>query len=210
MTLAAGCPRCSAPVTEGSDGWLCEDHGSITPLWRPDVSTYDTLSEHLRIAESFPTLMPWPINPGWHVVDHGVVGEPGAVLATVTGVSGNSPLDGAVEVLVVTEEPGTGLGARCAGTVHSDPGEQIFGVKPTAKVRLDSQSVPLWPISTSDADTELDRSVFAGEARGRWLWLVLRPASAMLLLAEEWILADVSTFGPQLVELPFGGHPPAW
>lgn len=210
MTLAAGCPRCSAPVTDVAGGWHCEDHGPITPLWRPRAPSYATFSEHLGIAGSFPTLLPWPMNPGWHVVDHGVVGTPGAVRATVTGVAGSSPLDGAVEVLVVTEEPGTGLGARCAGTVHSDPGVQIFGVKPTARIRLDSLSVPLWPISTSDADTDLDRSVFAGEARGRWLWLVLRPASAMLLLADEWILADVSSFGPQLVEVPFGGHPPAW
>ena len=59
-------------------------------------------------------------------------------------------------------------------------------------------------------DTRLDRSVFAGEAQGRWLWLVLRPASAMLLLADEWILADVSGFGAQLLETPFGGNPPAW
>jgi hypothetical protein len=210
MTLAAGCPRCSAPVTDEAGGWTCEDHGPITPLWRPRASSYASFSEHLGIAGSFPTLLPWPMNPGWQVIDHGVVGKPGVARATVTGVAGSSPLDGTVEVLVVTEEPGTGLGARCAATLHSDPGTQIFGAPPTARVRLDSLSVPLWPISTSDADTTLDRSVFAGEARGRWLWIVLRPASAMLLLADEWILADVSSFGPQLVEVPFGGHPPAW
>jgi hypothetical protein len=210
MTLVAACPRCPGPVTEGSGGWRCENHGQITPLWRPRASSYDTFSEHLAIADGFPTFLPWPMNPGWQVVDHGVVGDPGRARATLTGVAGSSPLDGTVELLVVTEEAGTGLGARCAGTLHSDPGVQIFGVKPTTKVRLDSQSVPLWPISTSDADTNLDRSVFAGEAGGRWLWLVVRPASAMLLFAEEWILADVSSFGPQLLEVPFGGHPPAW
>src|SRR5687767_4079682 len=119
MTLAAGCPRCSAPVTDEGGGWHCEDHGPITPLWRPRAPSYATFSEHLGIAGSFPTLLPWPMNPGWHVVDHGVVGTQGAAQATVTGVAGSSPLDGTVEVLVVTEEPGTGLGARCAGTVHS-------------------------------------------------------------------------------------------
>lgn len=210
MTLAAGCPRCSAPVTEESEGWACEDHGPIAPLWRPRAASYESFAEHLVIADGFPTLLPWPLSPGWQVTDHGVVGHRGRVRATVTGVAGNSPLDGTVEVTLVTEEPGTGLGARCAGTLHSDPGVQIFGVKPTARVRLDSQSVPLWPISTSDADTNLDRSVVAGEAGGRWLWLVMRPASAMLLLADDWILADVSGFGPQLLEIPFGGQPPAW
>ena len=48
------------------------------------------------------------------------------------------------------------------------------------------------------------------EADGRWLWLVLRPASAMLLLRDDWILRDVSSVGPPLVEMPFGGPRPVW
>ena len=48
------------------------------------------------------------------------------------------------------------------------------------------------------------------EAGGRWLWVVLRPASAMLLLRDDWILRDVSGLGPPLVELPFGGPRPGW
>jgi hypothetical protein len=210
MSLAAGCPRCSAPVLEEAGGWSCADHGDVPPLWRPDAATYASFSEHLKAAEGFPTYLPWPLSPGWQVTDFGVVGKPGKARATVTGVAGMSPLDGPVEILVVSEEPGTGLGARCAGTLHSDPGAQIMGSPPTARIRVESQAIALWPISTSDADLRLDRSVFAGEARGRWLWLVLRPASAMLLLADEWILADVSGFGAQLLETPFGGHPPVW
>jgi hypothetical protein len=64
-------------------------------------------------------------------------------------------------------------------------------------------------VSTSDSDPAFDRSVFVGEAHGRWLWLVLRPASAALLLKDEWILIDVADLGPELVDVPFGGHPPA-
>ena len=52
--------------------------------------------------------------------------------------------------------------------------------------------------------------MFAGEAHGRWLWLVLRPASAALLLKDEWVLMDVADLGPELIDLPFGGSPPAW
>jgi len=70
--------------------------------------------------------------------------------------------------------------------------------------------VPLWAVSTWSSDVEVDRAVFAGEAGGRWLWVVLRPASAMLLLQDEWILRDVSGIGPSLVELPFGGPQPTW
>ena len=52
--------------------------------------------------------------------------------------------------------------------------------------------------------------MFAGEAHGRWLWMVLRPASAALLLQSEWVLLDIADLGPELVELPFGGAPPTW
>ena len=65
-------------------------------------------------------------------------------------------------------------------------------------------------LDAASARAEWDRSVFAGEADGRWLWLVLRPASAMLLLRDDWILRDVSAVGPPLVEMPFGGPPPPW
>jgi hypothetical protein len=78
------------------------------------------------------------------------------------------------------------------------------------RIRIGSQSVPLWAVSTASSDRELDRSVVAGEAGGRWLWVVLRPASAMLLLRDEWILRDVSGIGPPLVEMAFGGPSPAW
>ena len=76
---------------------------------------------------------------------------------------------------------------------------------------LATQSVSLWIASTATIlTTVFHRSVFVGEADGRWLWLVLRPASAMLLLRDDWILRDVSLVGPPLVELPFGGPRPVW
>ena len=77
-------------------------------------------------------------------------------------------------------------------------------------VRIGARDVALWSVSTSRAGPDLDRAVLAGEAEGRWLWLVLRPASALLLLRDDWILRDVSQVGPPLVELPFGGPPPHW
>src|SRR6478736_5340357 len=182
MSLEPQCPRCPSPVSESDGVWSCADHGPIQPLWRVTRASYDAYGDHLTRAGE--------------VTDFGVVGGPRAT-ATVTCVAGTSPLDGPVEVVVVSEEPGTGLGARCAGTLHSDPGLQIAASSPTAKIRVGPQTIPLWTISTSDVDRTLDRSVFAGEAGGRWLWLVLRPASAMLLLADEWILCDVSDLGPQ-------------
>jgi len=208
--LDPSCPRCPGPVREEDGGWTCTVHGLVPPLWRPRTSSYEAFGEHLQVADGFPTYLPWPMPPGWQVTDFGVVGEPGQAQATVACVSGPTALDGPVEMMVVSEEAGTGLGARCAGTVQSDPGEQIALAKPGAKVRVETLAIPVWAISTHDAGHELDRSVFAGEAHGRWLWVVLRPASAMLLLADNWMLGDVSGRGAELLELPFGGHAPAW
>ena len=210
--LTAGCVRCSAPVVEVATGWSCPEHGATRPLWRAEEASYDAFAEHLRTAgTSFPTYVPWPLSPGWAVTDFAVVtGGSGRTRATLTCASGTSELDGPVDVMVVAEEAGTGLGARCAGTRYTDPGPEIGERPPSARVRIGRQQVSLWDVSTSSSDGEWDRSVLAGEAAGRWLWIVLRPASALLLFRDDWILRDVSGVGPQLLELPFGGHRPGW
>jgi hypothetical protein len=190
-------------------GWVCPDHGETEVLRRPEDTSYDGFVEVLRLAGDFPTYLPWPMSPGWTVSDFAVVGDDPA-RATVTCSSGTSALDGPVDVFVVSEESGTGIGARCAGTVHLDPGQEVGQGPPAVRVRVLSQSVPLWPVSTATSDLDLDRAVFVGESGGRWLWVILRPASAMLLLRDEWILRDVSGLGPPLVEMPFGGPRPSW
>jgi hypothetical protein len=211
MMLAAGCPRCSAPVTHESGTWRCLDHGRITPLWRPSAAGYDVFAEHLRRCGTMPTLMPWPLTPGWAVTDFGCVAVPGRPSrACFIACAGPSELDGVVELTVVSEEPGVGLGARCAGLNRTDPGAEIGEGRPHAKVRIGGHPIAMWSVLTSDTDTTFDRSVFVGEAHGRWLWLVLRPASAALLLKDEWILCDIAELGPELIDLPFGGSPPAW
>jgi hypothetical protein len=143
------------------------------------------------------------------------------VRATVTTTVGTSDLDGEVEVTIVSEEPGIGLGSRCAGTTYDDPGPQISNGPPAIRVRAGGRTVPLWLVedhlddhdaqSGNPSDDELlARAVFAGEADGRWLWLVMKPASAALLLHDDWLLADVTGFGPEALEMPFGGPRPGW
>ncbi|GAA4808791.1 DUF6758 family protein [Nocardioides caeni] len=211
------CPRCPVPVAEVGDGkWSCPEHGVVVPLRRPLVTSYDAFGVHLQGVGAFPTYLPWPLGPGWSVSDFAAVVAPSGARATLTCVAGTSQLDGAVEVLVISEEPGTGLGARVAGLVgpdgseRLDPGEEVGDGPPPVRVRVSQHPVGMWPVSVSGSPGEWDRSVLAGEAGGRWLWIVLRPASAFLLLRDDWILRDVSATGPQLVELPFGGHAPRW
>jgi hypothetical protein len=210
MALSVGCPRCATPVAQLDHTWSCPDHGLVDPLWRPREASYDAFVEHLGATARFPTYLPWPLSPGWRVTDFAAVGTVDRGRAAMTCVSGTSALDGPVDVLVISEEPGVGLGARIAGTVHDDPGAEIGEGPPSVRVRIDSKTISLWPVSTSLTSGEWDRSVVAGEADGRWLWLVLRPASAVMLLRDDWILRDVSGLGPPLVELPFGGPAPAW
>ncbi|WP_310962376.1 DUF6758 family protein [Nocardioides terrisoli] len=215
MALEASCPRCPLPVKEGDGGFACGRHGRIVPLWRPRAAAYDAFAELIGRSAEVPTYLPWPMSPGWTIADFGCVGHPdGPATATVTTTVGTSDLDGPVEVTVVSEDPGVGLGARCAGSQHLDPGEQVGVGPPAVRVRAGGRSVPLWSVDIEeDPDAEddlLTRSVFAGEAEGRWLWLVLRPASAALLLHDEWLLADITGFGPEALEMPFGGPRPEW
>lgn len=210
MTLSASCPRCRERLDANDGEPGCPRHGAQPPLWRPEEASYDAFTEHLRTADGFPTYLPWPMGSGWRVSDFGVVAAPsGRPVATVTCCTGSTVPDGRVDIMVVAEEVGVGLGSRCAGLGRGDPGVGFDRGQPFL-VRIGSQGVPLWPVSTSGADGELDRSVLAGEAEGRWLWMVLLPASAMLLLKDEWILRDVSDHGPSLVAMPFEGPGPVW
>ncbi len=225
MPLAASCPRCTSPVTgEGAD-FACTVHGPIDPLWRPEESDYDSFAELVGRIDDIPTYLPWPMSPGWSISDFGCVGSGDRVRATVTTTVGTSDLDGEVEVTIVSEDPGIGLGARCAGTSYDDPGPQISNGPPSIHVRAGGRTVPMWLVDDTGenptfereltvadltADDVLARAVFAGEADGRWLWLVMRPASAALLLHDDWLLADVTGFGPEALEMPFGGPRPTW
>lgn len=208
MNLTQGCPRCREQLSPAGE---CPIHGSQPVLWRPGHPSYGSLTEHLRLADGLPTYLPWPMGSGWRVSDHAVVADrDDRPVATLTCTTGETGPDGRVDVLVVTEEPGVGLGGRCAGLERSDPGHDFGHGPPTARVRVGSQSVKLWPVSTSGASGVLDRSVVAGELAGRWLWMVMMPAPAVLLLADEWILRDVAADGPHLVDLPIDGPAPLW
>lgn len=205
-----GCPRCTTPVARaGTGAWTCPEHGVVPPLWRAEEASYAVFAEHLVRSRGFPTYLPWPLSPGWSVSDVAAAGEAGSVQATMTGCSGASDADGPVDVLVVAEEAGVGLGARVAGTRYADPGAEIGHGPPAVSVRIGREAVRLWTVSTS-GEGEWDRSVVAGEADGRWLWIVMRPASAILLLHDTWMLRDVSGLGAPLVDLPYGGPHPLW
>ncbi|GAA1936217.1 hypothetical protein GCM10009815_33790 [Nocardioides marmoribigeumensis] len=210
------CARCGAALTAASGGtghgatggggrWACPLHGEVQPCWRAIEASYEAFAEHLVLSRGLPTWIPWPLPPGWAVADFGCVGGEGEpARATFATCHGLTPEDGGVSLVVVTEEPGVGLGAHLADVPHSDPGRAAWDQPPALRLRLDGASVPLWPVPQTLVQGDDDRTVLAGEAQGRWLWVVVKPAEAVLGLVDRASLGDASGLGPELVAVTFG------
>jgi hypothetical protein len=161
------------------------------------------LARQLGERSAVPLWLPWPMPRGWVV---GAVIHAGddvsGVRATGVVVSGPNPLGGPADLLLVAEEPGVGLGGRYAGVEGGDPGDAVKK-EPHARLEFDSRPVPLWWV-----DSPADRAVYVGQWAGRWLWAVLRPQSAGVLLIEDLPVADLRTLGHEADLLPYGTPPP--
>ena len=181
-----------------SSDWTCGVHGAVAPY----VASPRTSAAALRqLAErsAVPVWVPLPLLPGWTVTGLARAGDDrrGAG-ATVVALSGPSPVGGPADLLLVAEEPGTGLGGGCAGTDALDPGEVADGA-PDGKVEASGHDTPLWRCASAD-----DRMAFAGEASGVWLWAVLWPPAAELVLLEHVVLHDLRAEAHAGLDLPIG------
>jgi hypothetical protein len=150
--------------------------------------------------------MPWPLPAGWLFTGAVSAGDdPGGGRATVLACSGPGPLGGPGELLLIAEELGVGLGARYAGIPGPDPGPYLsVDQSPHAKVHAAGRPTPLWLVPGSPPD----RAVFAGEALGLWLWAVVWPEEAGLMLYDELVLADLREAGAELDLVPCGAISP--
>jgi hypothetical protein len=109
------------------------------------------------------------------------------------------------ELLLIAEELGVGLGARYAGMDGPDPGPHICVDKPPqTKVLAAGRPTPLWHVS----DAPADRAVFAGEARGLWLWAIVWPEQTGLLMYDELVLTDLRDAGAEVELVPCGALSP--
>ncbi len=202
MTLTPVCPRCGEILVvrpgETAEAW-CHLHAAVTPLHHAPVLAHDALAA-VCADSRVPAWVPDPMPPGWSVGGIAWGGEPGA-RAIVVDCTGPGPLGGSAELLIVAEEPGTGLGSGYAGLPWLDPGELVGG-SPAAVVRAAGQRAPMWDVPTSE-----DRAAFVGEAYGVWLWMITWPASAAWLLAEDLSLLDLrDRVYPDLPLGPPGDH----
>ncbi|WP_031078520.1 DUF6758 family protein [Streptomyces sp. NRRL S-118] len=202
------CPRCGGRVRAPglfSDSWQCAVHGPVQPLQPVLPPSVEALGVVTRRAQ-VPVWMPWPLPLDWLFTGVTYAGDDrSGGRATVVACSGPAPLGGTGELLLVAEELGVGLGARYAGIDGPDPGPHICGDKPPqAKVLAAGRPTPLWHVT----DAPDDRAVFAGEARGLWLWAIVWPERSGMLLYDELVLTDVREAGAEVELLPCGALTP--
>ncbi|MDW5328768.1 DUF6758 family protein [Plantactinospora sp. KLBMP9567] len=236
MGVAVSCPRCGGPVRAPDlmhTAWRCPDCGPVCPLHvaehiGPEIvaSTVERIIEQrdpadqengspaTRAGSPLPLWCPWPLPQGWTMTGVGWAGDDrGGVRATAVACTGPDPLGGGpADLVLVAEEPGVGLGTRLAGTTGVDPGPQLEEALTDpgsgsaerighAKVRAAGHPTPLWSVKSPT-----DRSAYAGEARGIWLYAIAWPASAGYLLAEDVELHDLAEWTPP--ELVYGAPSP--
>jgi hypothetical protein len=183
------CPRCGGGLREPSlwsSAWQCTRHGSVDPYLVMEHSGAEAMAHVVELAH-VPVWLPHPSPSGWLCSGVGFAGDQrSGARATVTAMSGSGPLGGAADLLVVAEEPGVGLGARHAGLAEADPGDALAREQPDARVLAAGHLTPLWSVPTT-----ADRAVFVGEAKGAWLWLLVWPAAAGVMVYDDTVLADL-------------------
>jgi hypothetical protein len=185
-----------------SSTWDCERHGAVHPLHvvpRPAGEALRKVAGHSGV----PLWSPLPLLPGWSLTGLATVGDDRTpAKATITALAGPSPLGGPADLLLVAEEPGVGVGARFAGLEEVDPGQCAVG-PPDAKIEAAGHPTALWRCQSAD-----DRAAFVGEAMGVWLWAVLWPPAAELVLLEHVVLHDLRDEAHAAIDLPIGAPSP--
>jgi len=202
------CPKCGGRVRAPglfADSWQCDVHGTVYPLQAvvpPSVEALGVVVHRSRV----PVWMPWPLPVGWLFSGVAAAGDDrSGGRASAVACSGPGPLGGPGELILIAEELGVGLGARYAGIDGPDPGPTMCVNTPAhAKVLAAGRPTPLWHVDGSPTD----RVVFAGEARGLWLWAVVWPEETGLLLYDELVLTDLRDAGAEADLLPCGALSP--
>lgn len=199
------CPRCGGPLHAPglwSSTWRCDLHGEVAPLYPAGRPSADSLGATVQSAR-VPVWIPWPLPYGWLVTGSVHAGdERSGWTATAVACSGPAPLGGAGDLVLVAEEPGVGLGASCAGMSGTDPGAGFGDAAPYSKVYAAGHPTAMWSVPAAH-----DRAAFVGEAYGIWLWMVLWPGTASLLLEDHLMLTDLRDAGHEL-DVPFGALTP--
>jgi hypothetical protein len=195
------CPRCGGVLRSPglwSSAWSCARHGEVAP-YNVLTHTGPDAVEYVTGSAGVPFWLPHGLAPGWVCSGFAYAGDDrSGARATVTAMSGPSPLGGPADLLIIAEEPGIGLGARHAGLPEADPGEGFDDGTADAKVIAASHPTALWSVAAAS-----DRAVFVGEAKGLWLWALVWPETAGVLMYDGVHLTDLRD-DPNVVDIDFG------
>jgi hypothetical protein len=198
------CPRCESALREPniwSNAYHCGQHGDVYPLRTGLSPSQEGLDGVLRGAE-VPVWLPWPLPHGWLVTGFAAAGdERTGTRGCSVALSGPNPMGGAADMMLISEEPGVGLGARFAGLDGPDPGDKLCNGQPAGVVEVANHEFPLWCVDAKGC------AAFAGEVAGTWLWVVLWPDTAGMLMVEPLELRDLRDPGQEM-DLPFGARSP--
>lgn len=179
---------------EHTRSWVCEEHGEIVPVGPAQVPTAK-LVRQVALDSLVPVWMPRPMPQGWRLSGLQWAGDgAGGTVACVTAISGPHPLpeledeEPTADLLLVSEQPGVGLGAHLAGLGGVDPGpilaEKTRHDPAEIKLVADEHEVPLWSVPVDGG------LAYVGEASGDWLWMLAWPSSAALTLLNRFGLVD--------------------
>lgn len=149
---------------------------------------------------SVPLWTPWPVPADWVFGGLAYAGDAGSDASAVTCWSGPDQFGDRAEMLLISEEAGAGLGGYFAGLPVTYPGPGVGEGPPHARFTVEDRPVPLWSVD----GVAPDRAVYAGEAAGRWLWVVVHPAEAGALVVEPMQFVDARQLGAELTVLPLG------
>jgi hypothetical protein len=177
-------------------------HGDVDPVAPVGLPTRERLTRDLSAgpASDMPFWLPWPLPPGWLATGITHAGDDRhGVRASLVACTGPNPVGGPADVVLIAEEPGVGLGAHWAGLPGPDPGDLLATqTGPQAKIQAAGHPTALWCVNGPQ-----DRAVYVGEALGRWLWMILWPASAGMFVADHIMLIDLRD-APSDLDVPLG------
>jgi hypothetical protein len=171
------------------------------------VAPNEAQAQHVASMARVPAWLPWPLPVGWlltgvaHAGDERTGGR-----AVAVACSGPAPFGGVGELVLVSEEPGVGLGAWLCGVPGPDPGPDFAAGPAGTRVVTAGWPTPLWSV-LEDPDLAHDRAVWVGEAGGAWLWAATWPETADLVLHDDLALVDLRDPGFPL-DLPCGALSP--
>src|SRR6185312_8708749 len=153
------CPRCEGTVaapSAWSSSWRCAAHGDVAPLRQVRSLSPEGLAGLVRNAV-VPVMLPWPLPDGWLVTGFAAAGdERMGTQGCAVALSGPNPVGGPGEMMLVSECPRVGLGARIAGLAGPDPWAAFPAGSPDSCVRFNHHEFPLWHVEAPR------RAAFAG------------------------------------------------